>query len=129
MIEFTALGTPRPKGSLRHIGNGRLIEQTDVKRWMGTVRQAAAGQEHLEGPVQVFLEFVFERPKSAQNRLYPHVRSTGDLDKLVRAVLDALQPKDPWPGLIDDDSQVVRITAAKDYGLEPGVRIRLEELT
>lgn len=133
MIEFTALGTPRPKGSLRHIGKGRMIEQTDVKRWMALIRNAIARQgpyQRLDGvPCEASLAFSFERPKSAQNRLYPHVRSTGDLDKLVRAVLDAMQPKDDWLGIIDDDSQVVRISASKEYGLEPGVHVTLKELT
>lgn len=75
------------------------------------------------------LAFHFLRPKSAQNRLYPSVRSTGDLDKLCRAILDAIQPKDGWPGLVDDDSQVVRLEAYKEYGAIPGVEIKIEELS
>jgi crossover junction endodeoxyribonuclease RusA len=131
MIEFTALGIPRPKGSLRHIGKGRMIEQTDVKQWMAVVRSTAAQQmgRRLDGPCAAMVKFMFTRPASAKNRLYPSVRSTGDLDKLVRAVMDAIQPKDAWPGVIDDDSQIVRITASKDYGNTPGVHVAVWELT
>lgn len=126
-VRFAVAGTPRPKGSLRHVGKGRLVEQTDVKRWMGTVRNACQGTERLAGPVHVALAFVFERPKTVKDRPYPSVRSTGDLDKLCRAVLDAIQPKDAWPGIIDDDSQVVSLYAAKEYGPEPGVHVIITE--
>lgn len=128
MIEFEVVGVPRPKGSLRHVGRGRLVEQTDVKKWMKEVRDQAPRLPALVGPVEAVLAFTFERPRSAKNRLYPYVRSTGDLDKLVRGVLDAIQPYELWPGLIMDDSQVVRITASKDYGDTPGVSVTLKEI-
>lgn len=137
MIQFTVSGTPRPKGSLRHIGKGRMIEQTDVKQWMGTVRARAMqiAREPMQGPCAALLMFTFERPKSAQNRLYPSVRSTGDIDKLTRAIMDALQPvihkktkTVQWPGAIDDDAQVVRLLVAEDYGPNPGVDVLVWEL-
>lgn len=132
MFHLTVPGKPIPKGSLRHIGKGRMIEQTNVKQWMAVIRDHAAQVTGgvllpIETPVEARLEFRFPRPAAAKNRLYPHMRSVGDIDKLCRAVLDALQPQ-----VITDDSLVVRMTASKDYETteQPaGVSIHIEELT
>ena len=124
-------GKPLPKGSLRHVGNGRMIEQTKVKDWMKEI------QAHIldvyPNPTPLFdtavraeITFWFPRPLAAKNRLYPHMRSVGDLDKLVRAVLDALQPT-----ILADDSLVVSLTASKFYegdGKPQGAWITVEEL-
>jgi crossover junction endodeoxyribonuclease RusA len=134
MLWFTAEGVPVPKGSLRHVGNGRLVEQTKVKPWMSRIRKAAleAGQRQgvsrIDVPVAVTVTFTFTRPKSAQNRLYPHMRSVGDIDKLCRAVLDALQVSKTEEGVMDDDSLVVTLIASKVYGDEPGVTVEVTEL-
>lgn len=115
-------GTPIPKGSMRHIGNGRMIDQTKVKPWMNSVRSAALLSakeqgitEMIDVPVSVFIEFYFPRPAAAKNRLYPHKRSVGDIDKLSRAVLDALQPTRTEIGILTDDSLVVDLSAHKRY--------------
>lgn len=129
---LTVPGKPLPKGSLKHIGNGRMIEQTKVKTWMKDIRTHitdAYGVDAplFEVPVMAILEFRFPRPLAAKNRLYPHMRSVGDIDKLARAVLDALQPQ-----ILVDDSLVVVLTAAKYYETaeEPaGVNVIIKELT
>lgn len=132
-FHVTVPGKPLPKGSLRHVGNGRLIEQTKVKGWMTEIRQRitqlpfAREGGPFDVPVQVTLEFRHPRPLAAKNRLYPHMRSVGDLDKLVRAVLDALQPT-----VLTDDSLVVSLSAIKLYETPQypaGVSIIIEELT
>lgn len=124
-------GKPLPKGSLRHIGRGRLIEQTRVKDWMEQIRTDLLGHALEEPmfttPVSAHLEFFFPRPAAAKNRLYPHMRSAGDLDKLCRAVLDALQPK-----VLADDALVVTMAATKRYettDYPAGVVITVEDLT
>jgi crossover junction endodeoxyribonuclease RusA len=134
MLSFTAEGVPVPKGSLRHVGNGRLVEQTKVKPWMSRIRKAALeaaalhGLSRIDVPVAVTVTFTFTRPKSAQNRLYPHMRSVGDIDKLCRAVLDALQVSKTEEGVMHDDSLVVTLIASKVYGDEPGVTVEVTEL-
>lgn len=134
MLSFSAEGVPVPKGSLRHIGNGRLVEQTKAKPWMSRIRKAsleaatAQGVSRIDVPVAVTVTFTFIRPKSARNRLYPHMRSVGDIDKLCRAVLDALQPSKTEPGVMDDDSLVVTLSARKVYGDEAGVTVEVTEL-
>lgn len=68
----------------------------------------------IDGPVSMQLTFRLTAPKSVR-REHPTVRP--DLDKLVRAVLDALT------GLAyKDDSQVVSIQASKTYWVDPGLR-------
>lgn len=114
-------GMPIPKGSMKHIGNGRMVDQTKTKPWMKAIRQASMLEAALRGtgmidvPVSVFIEFYFPRPLAAKNRLYPHKRSVGDIDKLSRAVLDALQPTKTEPGVLADDSLVVDLLAFKRY--------------
>lgn len=121
ILVIQAKGQPIPKGSMKHIGNGRMVDQTKVKPWMKTIREAAMLEAALQGvgmidvPVSVFIEFYFARPLSAKNRLYPHKRSVGDIDKLSRAVLDALQPTKTEPGVLADDALVVALSAHKRY--------------
>jgi crossover junction endodeoxyribonuclease RusA len=126
-LDFTVTGMPIPKGSMRHIGNGRMVDQTKTKPWMNAIRvasleAAAAVVEpgHIEPflidvPVRVEIKFYFPRPAAAKNRLYPHKRSVGDIDKLSRAVLDALQPNKTDIGILMDDSLVVDLRACKVY--------------
>lgn len=136
ILAFTARGVPIPKGSMKHIGNGRMVDQTKTKPWMKAVRQASMleaatrGVETIEVPVAVFIEFYFPRPLAAKNRLYPHKRSVGDIDKLARAVLDALQPTKMEPGVLADDSLVVDLSAHKRYTESDvtGAYIAIEEL-
>lgn len=136
IMSFDVEGTPIPKGSMRHIGNGRIVDQTKTKPWMKAIRQAAlleAGIKSvalIEVPVSVVVMFHFPRPLAAKNRLYPHKRSVGDIDKLARAVLDALQPTKTEPGVLADDSLVVDLLAFKRYadGEPVGAHIAIKEL-
>ena len=140
-INFNVQGKPIPKGSMRHIGNGRMVDQTKTKPWMNSVRSAALEAAALvvqpgciapfiiEVPVSVEIEFYFPRPAAAKNRLYPHKRSVGDIDKLSRAVLDALQPTRTEIGILMDDSLVVDLIARKRYSEGPmGAYISVREL-
>ena len=108
-------GTPAPQGSKRHVGGGRMVEQSKaVGPWREAVRgetQRAMG--HLvpaEGPLSVLINFYLPRPKSlAKSVTLPAKRP--DLDKLARAVLDGLTEGGAWL----DDGQVVRLMAQKNY--------------
>lgn len=76
------------------------------------VVEEKGGIAKIEGPVQVHACFVFERPKSHRKDSYPVTRSSGDIDKLLRATFDALTDAGVW----GDDSQVTTVTASKVYG-------------
>jgi len=64
----------------------------------------------LPGALTMTCTFVMPRPKSApKRRIWPEVKP--DLDKLVRALCDALTQCGAW----GDDSQLVQLTATKVY--------------
>jgi len=94
-----------------------------LKAWRADIRFACGSgtREPIPAGVGVALElaFVFQRPKSAPHaRVVPCIRP--DIDKLARAVLDALTGV-----LYVDDCQVTRHPdVRKRYGPEDGVRIR-----
>lgn len=148
-VTMTIPGTPKPKGSLKCIGRrGRVAHQLtedsgpELEAWRGRIAdtcrtrvktRAVAGE-----PVAVVVMFTIERPgyhygtgrnahtiKPQYVDAYPTGRGTGDVDKLARCLLDALQDG----GLLHDDAQVVELTARKTYvdatnGLPwPGARI------
>ena len=115
-----ALGEPVPQGSMIAIlpkGTTRPIV-TDEKRktlkpWRSVVTGAAFGcGPCLDGPVAVRLVFTVPRAASyPKGDLVPY-RATGDLDKLTRAVLDAVVDA----GLLHNDAQVADFTRlAKVY--------------
>lgn len=135
-LRFTVLGVAAPQGSKRHVGRGRLVEASKrVKPWreliVQTVREALP-ESHtpIEGPVLLRVLFYLPRPAAAKNRLYPHKGGPGDLDKLVRAVGDALTSSGVWK----DDAQVVQLIAEKRYTgptstVGPFTQITVTELT
>lgn len=145
ILTFAVHGIPAPKGSLRHVGHGRLVEQVVASRpWMTKVRAAAltaaaaTGWRHDGGAVRVEIDFVIPRPKTVRRAL-PTTRSSGDTDKLERAVLDALaavRPRGKRPGqagVLTDDSVVVDLAATKRYPSGPapfvGARITITEVS
>ncbi len=134
VISFSVRGLPVPQGSTRAwVLHGKPVITSSAKglatwrRLVADVAQNYAPVEPWEGPVAIELHFGLPKPKSApkKKRVWPDKRP--DLDKLTRAVLDALTYV-----VFGDDSQVVEIRASKDYGA-PGVvvevrRILLEEI-
>ena len=108
---------------------GRLIEGSGPKHkrlmaWRAHIRECLPPVV-FDGPVAVELSFVFRRPKSAAKREFMSVRP--DVDKLCRAVLDALTLKD-GVGCLVEDSRVVRLKAEKVYGDVEGCWIRVVAL-
>jgi Holliday junction resolvase RusA-like endonuclease len=128
-LSFTVLGLPAPAGSKRGFlsKTGRVLitdDSTRSKGWKNQVADQAAqlmDGELWDGPLSLVVEFVLPRPKShfgtGRNRgevklsapYFPASRP--DLDKLSRAVLDALTSV-----VYRDDAQVVRKLATKAYG-------------
>lgn len=133
-LTFRVTGTPAPKGSLRHVGNGRLVEQVKGSApWRKAVAAAASDAADvydvltLTGPVEVCVDVVVARPRSALRRVWPITRSSGDIDKHARNILDALVDA----GVIRDDSQVVSLNVSKTYGDDgrAGAYIRVAQVT
>jgi Holliday junction resolvase RusA-like endonuclease len=119
MVVFTVFGQPATKGStVSFLGsNGKIITKPDckgLKGWSEAVQWAAreARVPLLAKPtaVVVSVRFEFVCPPSITDRVHPTVRP--DVDKLVRATLDALSNGVGF----DDDAQVIEIRALKVYG-------------
>lgn len=115
ILQFSVIGLPKPQGSKRHVGNGIMVESAGapLKDWRSSVAAAAHNERvrrggGFTGPVRVDLWFVLPRPKSAPKR-FVAASKRPDIDKLSRAVLDALTTS----ALIADDSLVVDLRASK----------------
>lgn len=126
-VQFAVIGTPVPQGSMKHIGNGRLIPNNEkkLKDWRNLIAKSAMEQIDVRGysdAVRVTAFFIFERPKTVK-RDQPTVPP--DLDKLCRSVGDAISID---ANIINDDSQIVEWSAKKEYGDVAGAVITLEKL-
>lgn len=144
VIKFRVDGEPAQKGSMsafpimnkntgKPVLNDKgipMINVTDnskkTKPWQRQVAleaQKNRPEKLLEGPVVMVLKFYFERPKSVSEKKRPYPIVYPDLDKLIRAIGDALTGK-----IYSDDAQVVDIISRKRYG-EAGVEIEVWEIT
>lgn len=135
-VTFSVHGTPQPKGSLKafHAYRSRRVVVTadnpKLAGWQRTIRAEALGARRRQcfaGPVEVTCVFILPRPLSYPKRVVAHTRKP-DLDKLVRAVLDALAAG----VLFGDDAAVVSLRASKSYvapGFGPGVTITVADAT
>ncbi len=127
-VRFDVSSLPIPQGSTRaFVVNGKPII-TSTSKGLNSWRRLIADRAQdrvsapIEGAVAVTLGFRLPRPKSAPKKKWIYPSKRPDLDKLVRAVLDAITNV-----IIADDSQVVSLTATKDYG-PPGVMIQVDEI-
>ena len=133
-VVFTVPGKAAPQGSKvarSIIKNGcvvgtNLVESSKaVKPWRiriaaaGTVAMRRFGAKPFEGAVRVHIRFVLPRPKATPKVTPPAIKKNGDIDKLARAVLDALT----GPVLVDD-CLVVELRCIKRIG-EPGEEPRV----
>lgn len=113
---------------VREQAGQRLTDwRNDVK---AAAEEARCGADTITGAVSVRIIFYINRPASVseKKRLYPSVQP--DLDKLIRAVLDAIVAS----GIIKDDALVVEIAAVKRYANDsvecsPGAWIVVSEIT
>ncbi|HEY9416304.1 MAG TPA: RusA family crossover junction endodeoxyribonuclease [Pseudonocardia sp.] len=128
-LDLFVPGKPAPQGSKRHVGGGVMVESSKaVAPWRTTVAWHAAQAYRLaplDGAVWVGLVFVMPRPAATPKRSTPQAIKRPDLDKLTRAVFDALS------GVVwRDDSQVVQLVASKRLASleeQPGVNIRVRQ--
>ena len=143
LLQFHVVGVPATQGSKTGFVVGRRAIVVDknparLKPWREAVRSTAvdaAGPDWIpiSGPVAVRLLFALPQPASApkRTRTWPTGARSGDIDKLTRSCLDSLTDAAVWL----DDSQVVSLTAVKDYPGQhvaqtvPGVLIQITRPT
>jgi len=149
-LTFTVYGDPIPQGSMKPIRRGGktvlVSDNPKLDAWRSNVvlRAREAWNAHagrrgsLYGPVRLELVFAVRQralaPKGWRTREAwntPTTQSTGDLDKLTRAVFDAITIS----RIYVDDSQVVELSASQHYAdgpgcpmSLPGVRITISEV-
>lgn len=134
MIEVFAFCTPQPQGSAKaYVRGGRAIitsANTKLKPYRSEVAGCALATLEKSGhaafvkhqPIALELSFFFRKPESVpKSRTHPVVKP--DIDKLVRATLDALTGV-----LFHDDAQVVEVVTRKLYASVEGVRILAREV-
>jgi len=119
-------GTPRPQGSKSRASSGRMYEASKyLKAWRRDVTLMAARHFRgvtLKGEVRLALDFVMPRPLRASDLAYVPCAKKPDIDKLERAIMDALTDAGAWK----DDCQVVAVAKVKRTALAgetPGVWI------
>jgi crossover junction endodeoxyribonuclease RusA len=127
VIKFTVYGKPIAQGSKKHVGRGILVESAKgLPAWRKAIHAAAfvANNGRLlcarEIPVEVTMNFFFERPKSVKRS---EMTVKPDCDKLVRAIFDGITG-----ALIHDDSQIVSHYARKYYGTPERAEIVIAEV-
>ena len=129
-IDLTVEGNPVPQGSFRHVGNGRIISANPkLNTWRQTIADQIATQTAhrlIEAPIRLQLVFTLPRPKSVSKALRAVPTVKPDLDKLTRAVMDAIS-LERYCQVIKDDSLVTDLHAAKRYAdhTQPGVSIMI----
>lgn len=162
-LVITIPGAPKPKGSMKCVGQrgprkhvlvednaGSTPWRESVVGWLAKVDGDAAADQGQ--PLGAEVTFTVPRPTSHYRTrggqptgevkpsapAHPTSQRTGDVDKLLRLILDALQDG-PRP-LLPNDAQVCEVTTRKAYPIPgpdpdpydrlpyPGVRIRLYPL-
>lgn len=150
VVTLKVYGTPAPQGSKTavggHGGRPRMVEgrrpkaRAAFKAWRAQVAEQGAkaladrggvvvgGDQGAHGtPLYVSIAFTVPKPASKPKYLrWSRVRP--DVDKLARAVLDAL---DTDCGLIADDSRVAAMVVTKQYaaaGTATGANITIATL-
>lgn len=129
-VTFVVPGEAVPQGSKKAFVQGRRavivdVKSTELKAWRAQIASHAAiayADAPIENAVDVRLEFRVLRPASVSERKRPFPSVAPDIDKLARAVLDALTGS-----VIKDDSLVVDLRASKRYAAQPSVLIRVRE--
>ena len=139
-FSFFVPGEPITEGSTRAFASGQRVVVThdrgrELDAWRIKVAHAAEAaaeaaywEPRYDGPVEVWAEFRLPRPKSAP-KSRKHAQTKPDLDKLQRAIGDALAPY-KRPGVLRDDSRIVAWSAVKRYADDAhpvGVMVRVSK--
>lgn len=137
-VRFFTEGVPATEGSHRYVGyrGGRPVVAHDNPRltaWRILVARDARNAAHTagwdtphDGPVAVEASFYLPRPK--RPKFADHAATKPDLDKLARAVGDALAAPG---GPLTEDSRIVTWALTKQWatdGQPPGVHINVTAL-
>ena len=135
-FSFSVFGVhPATQGSKKYVGTRRTASGNNIPliveshpglpKFRKAVTDAIVDSNgeglRFVGAVRVSATFYLPKPKTSSNR-FPVNQRSGDLDKYLRALMDAVTKSELW----GDDSQVVEIEAYKLYAIgEPGVIVTI----
>lgn len=129
-LSIEVFGDPVPQGSKRavvHRSTGKAVmfegNSARLRTWRSEIVSALRAifdGDPFPGPVKVSIFFFLRRPLRPR---YPLPTVRPDVDKLTRAVLDAIEAA----GVIRNDAQVVTLSARKRYGDPPRVQVMIVE--
>jgi len=150
-VEFEIPGEPVPQGSMRAFqyrkkgkkgkwGVNQVYQnQKEVTRFRKETKKVIKDihddffVDDTDMGYIVEVIFYTVKPKSV-TRPFPTVKGSGDVDKDIRALLDALtysETKNP-KGLYGDDAQVIRVIGTKLYtnedNPEPKTKVRITKI-
>lgn len=141
-VSFFCQGQPVTQGNKTAVARGRVREGRTAKAhrrwkaWRETVCAEArvamrrAGVFTIVSPVAISMAFFIQRPPShytatgalkASAPALPSRDRDGDLEKLARCVMDALQ--DAW--LLRTDALACDMLLSKRFAESPGVRVKV----
>tara|TARA_Y100000310_G_scaffold241983_1_gene246136 strand:- start:445 stop:885 length:441 start_codon:yes stop_codon:yes gene_type:complete len=138
-IEFFVAGKPETQSGMKTVVTGggkfRMISSGSKglpfwRQRIATEAQAAMdGAPLFGGPLAVAAHFMVPRPKSRPKK-YQHADKQPDIDKLLRALLDALTGT-----IYEDDRQIVQVNVRKAYAGSafgcsevPGVKVFVDTI-
>lgn len=135
-IMFTVSGQPKGKGRPRFTRQGRTYTPEATREYEDAIKTAFLAQgsntKYKAGtPLKMEIVALYGIPKSdtkkvkaekESGKILPTIKP--DLDNLVKIVADALN------GLAyDDDKQITNLMVAKRYWNNPGIVVRISEVT
>lgn len=130
-------GVPVPQGSMNPGRRGKMFHKPELIAWRDRVliyafnaAQRQGWVDNYDGLVEAAYTFVLPKPKQSKFKWWPGTKP--DLDKLIRAINDALSPVSPRR-ILSEDSRIIRYVAAeKQYALSEnqptGVRVVLRQV-
>lgn len=133
MISFTIPGTPVPQGRPRVTSAGHAYYDKRTQDYRELVKQCAIvaqnGREPLTGALAMFVDVTFPIPTSwPKHRQQAALHgmwhtSQKDLDNCIKAIADSCNGI-----LYDDDSQIVVLSGAKSYAVEPEAKVTVYQI-
>lgn len=132
MVRIRIPGKPMGKQRARTLKNGFSYTPEKTVSYENFVKMIyrESGGGYMEGPLRACIKIVYDIPKSTSKKnrekmlrgdLMPTKKP--DIDNVQKIIFDALN------GIAyKDDTQIVAVTAEKEYGPEPYVEFSLEEV-
>ena len=131
-LEIPVPPAPRPRGTKRGISYYPKVYNDFKKRGAFELKLQWQDKAPIDKPIEIEIFFLCKKPKSkirktTANHRKPRYRARGDLDNLIKSVLDILQDS----AVIENDRLIYSIKAEAWYAgvqEEPLTTIKINEV-